>query len=152
SGDRFPQEVGKAFAFVAGGLNALKGALGKAGQRLFVVDLFSAHGWNIDAITYCYKPLFCCYHLFTPPELMLSSIHQQRETEMVNTRKAKQNWEVGGVVKVGFLTLTVIAAIATPGDWLPDAYALTNGKGVFYRFVPHNGLTRCANLAEAMEA
>lgn len=82
SGDRFPQEVGKAFALFAGGLDALKGALGKACQRLFVVDLFSAHGRNIDAITYCYKPLFCCYHLFTTPELLLSSIHQQREQNM----------------------------------------------------------------------
>jgi hypothetical protein len=65
-------------------------------------------------------------------------------------KNSKQNWTVGGVVKVGFLTLTVVAAIPTPGDWMPDAYALTNGKGTFYRFVPHNGLTRCASLAEAV--
>lgn len=64
--------------------------------------------------------------------------------------RTKQIWEIGANVKVGFLTLQVVAKIPTPGDWLPDAYALTNGKGAFYRFVPHNGLTRCANLEEAV--
>lgn len=64
--------------------------------------------------------------------------------------RTKQTWEIGANVKVGFLTLQVVAKIPTPGDWLPDAYALTNGKGAFYRFVPHNGLTRCANLEEAV--
>ena len=64
---------------------------------------------------------------------------------------SKQSWEVGQSVKVGFLTLVVVARIATPGDFLPDAYALTNAKGDrFYRFVPHNGLTRCESLAEAV--
>ena len=63
-------------------------------------------------------------------------------------RNSKQNWEIGSTVKVGFLTLQVLAKIATPGDWLPDAYALT-GNGKFYKFVPHNGLTRCASLDEA---
>ena len=65
-------------------------------------------------------------------------------------RNSKQNWEVGESVKVGFLTLIVAAKIATPGDYLPDAYALTNkGASRFYRFVPHNGLTACDSLAEA---
>lgn len=55
--------------------------------------------------------------------------------------KSKQCWEVGAAVKVGFLTLTVRAAIATPGDSLPDAYILTNAAGTkLYRFIPHNGL------------
>lgn len=64
--------------------------------------------------------------------------------------RSKQKWEVGNAVKVGFLTLTVVEKVATPGDWLPDAYVLTNvAKSAFYRFVPHNGLTRCASLAEA---
>ena len=67
-------------------------------------------------------------------------------------RNSRQNWSVGASVKVGFLTLMVVAAIPTPGDWLPDAYALTNGKGTSYRFVPHNGLTRCVSLQEAMAA
>lgn len=63
---------------------------------------------------------------------------------------AKQSWEIGSVVKVGFLTLRVLAKVATPGNWLPDQYALTNDKGRFYRFVPHNGLERCDSLQQAM--
>ena len=55
--------------------------------------------------------------------------------------KSKQAWEVGEMVKVGFLTLRVLAKVATPGDFKPDAYVLTNAKAdKFYRFVPHNGL------------
>lgn len=66
-------------------------------------------------------------------------------------KNTKQAWEVGEAVKVGFLTLIVKAKVATPGDYLPDAYALANIRGDrFYRFVPHNGLTPCSNLAEAM--
>lgn len=66
-------------------------------------------------------------------------------------RNSKQVWQVGETVKVGFLSLRVCAAVPTPGDYLPDAYALTNAAGDrFYRFVPHNGLTRCESLAEAM--
>jgi hypothetical protein len=54
---------------------------------------------------------------------------------------SKQNWTVGNTVKVGFLVLVVKAAIATPGDYLPDAYILTNVTGTkLYKFVPHNGL------------
>lgn len=64
--------------------------------------------------------------------------------------RSKQVWEVGEAVKVGFLTLIVKAKVKTPGDFMPDAYALTNIPGDrFYRFVPHNGLTACGNLAEA---
>jgi hypothetical protein len=63
---------------------------------------------------------------------------------------AKQSWEIGSTVKVGFLSLRVLAKVATPGNWLPDQYALTNDKGAWYRFVPHNGLTRHATLQEAM--
>ncbi len=64
---------------------------------------------------------------------------------------AKQDWSVGEFVKVGFLRLRVLAKVATPGNWLPDQYALTDATGSrFYRFVPHNGLTRCASLDEAM--
>jgi hypothetical protein len=65
--------------------------------------------------------------------------------------KSKQNWQVGETVKVGFMSLIVAAKVPTPGDYLPDAYALTNkGATAFYRFVPHNGLSRCDSLAEAM--
>ena len=66
--------------------------------------------------------------------------------------KSKQLWEVGEMVKVGFLTLKVLAKVPTPGDYMPDAYALGSAKGAIYRFVPHNGLTRCADLTEAMAA
>lgn len=56
-------------------------------------------------------------------------------------KSSKQAWEVGETVKVGFLTLRVLAKVATPGDSKPDAYVLTNLKAdKYYRFVPHNGL------------
>jgi len=58
-------------------------------------------------------------------------------------RKTRQNWTAGQTVKVGFLALTVKAAIATPGDFLPDAYILANQAGTqLYKFVPHNGLEK----------
>ena len=65
---------------------------------------------------------------------------------------AKQDWTPGQTVKVGFMTLQVVAKVATPGDWMPDAYALKAANGNLYRFVPHNGLARCASLEEAMAA
>ena len=59
---------------------------------------------------------------------------------MIN--RSRQNWTVNQTVKVGFMTLVVKAAVATPGDGLPDAYILTNRDGTkLYKFVPHNGLT-----------
>lgn len=65
--------------------------------------------------------------------------------------KTKQTWEAGETVKVGFLQLRILAKVATPGNWLPDQYALTDKTGDrFYRFVPHNGLTRCESLEDAM--
>jgi hypothetical protein len=58
-------------------------------------------------------------------------------------KKSAQIWEVGEWVKVGFLTLCITAKEATPGDFAPDAYLLTDKTGAkVYRFVPHNGLTR----------
>lgn len=55
--------------------------------------------------------------------------------------KSKQNWTVGQTAKVGFMSLVVKAAIATPGDSAPDAYFLSNLAGTkFYQFVPHHGL------------
>lgn len=66
-------------------------------------------------------------------------------------RNSKQDWSVGEVVKVGFLSLTVIAKIPTPGDYMPDAYALANKDGTrFYRFTPHFGLTAVHSLEEAL--
>ena len=67
-------------------------------------------------------------------------------------KTSKQLWEVGEIVKVGFMRLRVCAKVATPKNWLPDQYALADAKGRFYRFIPHNGLTRCTDLNEAMQA
>lgn len=56
-------------------------------------------------------------------------------------KTSKQVWAVGEMVKVGFMSLRVMATQATPGDYKPDAYILANAKAdKFYRFVPHNGL------------
>lgn len=64
---------------------------------------------------------------------------------------SKQNWEVGSQVRVGFLSLVVRTALATPGDGLPDAYILSNQAGTqLYKFVPHNGLQKLT-LLEARE-
>ncbi len=66
--------------------------------------------------------------------------------------RSRQVWAAGETVKVGFLRLRVLAAVATPGNYLPDQYALTNADGSrFYRFIPHNGLVRCESLADAMQ-
>jgi hypothetical protein len=58
---------------------------------------------------------------------------------------SKQAWQVGETVKVGFMSLRVVAKEPTPGDYMPDAYILCGlGKNEQrkYRFVPHNGLER----------
>lgn len=64
---------------------------------------------------------------------------------MICKHKSKQSWEVGEIVKVGFIKLRVCQIELTPGDYLPDAYILC-GLGAQadrkYRFVPHNGLER----------
>lgn len=57
-------------------------------------------------------------------------------------KNTKQVWEVGSTVKVGFMSLTVVAKEPTPGDYMPDAYLLAGKNGAQYRFVPHNGLER----------
>lgn len=64
----------------------------------------------------------------------------------------KQNWEVGQIVNVGFVSgLEVIGKVPTPGDWMPDIYVLVQAATKrIYRFVPHNGLTRCGSLEEAV--
>lgn len=63
--------------------------------------------------------------------------------------KSKQNWQIGSVVKVGFLQLRVTACVPTPGDGAPDAYFLTNLAGTkLYEFVPHQGL-QTASLDDA---
>jgi hypothetical protein len=62
-------------------------------------------------------------------------------------QNSKQIWTIGETVKVGFMTLKVINAKQTPGDFKPDAYLLTNGKN-YYAFVPHNGLTKLLTRVE----
>ena len=65
--------------------------------------------------------------------------------------KTKQSWTVGQIVKVGFLSLIVKSAVATPGDFLPDAYILMNQSGTqLYKFVPHNGLEKI-DVSDAKE-
>ncbi len=56
---------------------------------------------------------------------------------------SKQAWEVGQTVKSGFMTLIVKAKVATPGDYLPDAYICTNVAGnQLYKVIPHNGTSK----------
>lgn len=55
-------------------------------------------------------------------------------------KNSKQDWSIGSTVKVGFLTLKVIAVRAEK-DYLPDIYTLESAKGKKYEFIPHNGLT-----------
>jgi len=56
--------------------------------------------------------------------------------------KTKQKWDIGCIVKVGFLTLKVIG-IEQVVDGLPDIYKLESLDGIrLYEFIPHNGLTR----------
>ncbi|MDE4918584.1 hypothetical protein ACUXAV_000683 [Cupriavidus metallidurans] len=66
--------------------------------------------------------------------------------------KSKQAWEVGQAVNVGFLKdLTVVAKVATPRDFAPDAYVLANKTATqLYKFVPHNGIEK-VSLLEARE-
>lgn len=68
--------------------------------------------------------------------------------------RAKQRWEVGQVVNVGFIRgLVVKARVLTPGDGRPDIWALWHpSTNRFYQFQPHLGLARVDSLAQAMEA
>jgi len=64
-------------------------------------------------------------------------------------RNSKQDWSEGSAVKVGFMTLIVVCAVRTPGDYAPDAYLLRNVNGTaLYSFVPHKGLAT-VSLTEA---
>lgn len=54
-------------------------------------------------------------------------------------QNTKQSWEVGNSVKVGFLTLRVVARRAVK-DGMPDIYTLEAINGKRYEFIPHNGL------------
>jgi len=46
-----------------------------------------------------------------------------------------QSWEIGQVVKVGFMTLTVISM--KNGDYL-----LKSAKGVYYSFIAYRGISK----------
>jgi hypothetical protein len=80
--DSLPDEVGSLFPLLQNLVNAAKGAIWKAGRRLFVVDLFSSHAQIIGDITKCCKPHFSRYHLLTTPEYLISSKTSERETDM----------------------------------------------------------------------
>lgn len=69
-------------------------------------------------------------------------------------KTSKQAFEVGEVVKIGFVSgLQIIKKIATPGDYRPDFYVMRQAAtGRWYAFQPHHGLTRCESLADAMSA
>ena len=71
---------------------------------------------------------------------------------MIN--RSRQEWTVGSTVKVGFMTLVVLAAVPTPGDFAPDAYVLRNkAASCLYKFVPHCGLSKLtAAEAQALVA
>jgi len=59
---------------------------------------------------------------------------------MINN--SKQSWEIGAVVKVGFIAgLIVLAKVPTPADYAPDAYVLAKGIN-YYEFVPHKGISK----------
>ncbi|QMV32397.1 hypothetical protein 8G_00003 [Ralstonia phage Hyacinthe] len=56
-------------------------------------------------------------------------------------KNSKQDWSTGSIVRIGFMSLTVVAAIPTPGDSRPDSYVLAS-KTAFYRFTPHHGVEK----------
>jgi hypothetical protein len=57
-------------------------------------------------------------------------------------KNTKQNWAIGEVVKVGFLSLR-IKGMRAEYDYLPDIYEMESLDGKKqYEFIPHNGLTR----------
>ena len=61
---------------------------------------------------------------------------------MINTLRSKQDWSIGAVVKVGFLSLRV-KGIQAIKDGMPDVYSLESIDGLRqYEFIPHNGLMR----------
>jgi len=56
-------------------------------------------------------------------------------------RRAQQDWSVGQAVKVGFLTLDVVARVDGQGINRQAGYRLQNlNNGKRYTFIPHEGL------------
>jgi hypothetical protein len=71
----------------------------------------------------------------------VDSKNNNKEQKMI--KNSKQDWTVGKIVKVGFMTLRVKWMKETPGDYAPDKYLLECLKGEkLYVFVPHKGLER----------
>ena len=64
----------------------------------------------------------------------------QGVTNMNFKRRIKQDWTEGSTVKVGFMTMTVVRKVATPGDFRPDVFHLIATNGKQYTFQPHYGL------------
>lgn len=55
-------------------------------------------------------------------------------------KNSKQDWKIGNVVKVGFLSLRVVGVRAVK-DGMPDIYDMESLSGAKrYEFIPHNGL------------
>ncbi len=63
---------------------------------------------------------------------------------------AKQTWNVGDTVRVGFVAGLIVAEkVASPRNYRPDGYVLTRGDAI-YAFVPHDGgLRRVRDADEA---
>jgi hypothetical protein len=59
-------------------------------------------------------------------------------------RNSKQNWTIGQTVRVGFLSLTVVAGLEATGDGLAGAYILTNGAQL-YAFIAHRGVHKISD-------
>jgi hypothetical protein len=57
-------------------------------------------------------------------------------------KSTKQNWNVGQVVKVGFVNNLTVIETRSIVDHLPDMYLLRRDTGVWYRFIPHNGIEK----------
>jgi hypothetical protein len=66
----------------------------------------------------------------------------QRKGKNTMVQNSKQNWNTGSVVKIGFMSLRVVA-VRAEYDYLPDIYTMESMDGKKkYEFIPHNGLTR----------
>ena len=55
-------------------------------------------------------------------------------------KNSRQNWNIGEVVKIGFLSGKIIDILAIV-DYLPDIYIIESPKAL-YKFIPHNGIEK----------
>lgn len=66
----------------------------------------------------------------------------------MNRRRKRQEWTIGAIVQVGWLTLKVKAIVPPPANHHPMAWLLTSLDGSRdYRFTPYNGLERIPQTA-----